>query len=187
MSDNPLLCTPGLYVETVRRFFGGTIDVDPCPNRCSVVKATYEFYRPERDGLRDPWSMPLFDELAASSRVFVNPPWGLDFETDGATLAPWLDKCAEEMKRGAEIVALVPTTPGSGCWRKHVLPVVKAICFVDDTAPIRLVVDDKAYAIVPVSFLYYGHRPNYFAHGTHPARGVGFEGFSRLGSVWVPA
>jgi len=36
--------TPLKYVKVIKRFFGGTIDLDPCSNEYSIVNAETEFY-----------------------------------------------------------------------------------------------------------------------------------------------
>ena len=178
---NPALCTPLPFIQFVRSFFNGVIDLDPCPNHTSHVGANRNLFRPEHDGLQEPWG---------AYRIFVNPPWGYDYTTDGMVLEPWLRKCAGEAMHGAEIITLVPTAPGSELWREHVFAYVKAICFVDTVGrtPIYLVKPDGTIGDdVPVSLLYYGHRVDRFAHGEHPRREGGFVGFNHLGSVWRPA
>ncbi len=177
--SNPLLCTPPRFVEIVREFFGGQIDLDPCPNLASTVCAARECYRPECNGLVTPWT----------GRVYVNPPWGYDYLTEAKTLVPWLAKCAGEANHGAEIIAMIPTAPGSECWRDHVLPFVKAVCFVDTegATPIFMAQPDgTAGEEVAVSFLYYGMKIERFAHGTNPLHSP-FAGFASIGSVWRPA
>ncbi len=43
ISQNKDWCTPPKYVEAVREFFGGTIHLDPCSNRHSIVNALVEY------------------------------------------------------------------------------------------------------------------------------------------------
>ena len=61
--------TPANYVQAVSDFFDGEIDLDPCSNSYSLVKAHVQYRLPERDGLKETWHY---------KRVFVNPPYGLD-------------------------------------------------------------------------------------------------------------
>jgi hypothetical protein len=50
--------TPEKYVNAVREFFGGDIDLDPCSNKYSIVKAKTEYLPPKHDGLRENWDFP---------------------------------------------------------------------------------------------------------------------------------
>lgn len=43
--------TPQKYVDAVRRFFDGTIELDPCSNEYSIVNAQTEYRLPQQDGL----------------------------------------------------------------------------------------------------------------------------------------
>ena len=84
---NPLSqtwCTPPKYVNAIKRFWNGKIDLDPCSNEYSVVKAEVEYRLPEHDGLKENWDYPT---------VYVNPPYGADRER-GTTIKDWLAKCA---------------------------------------------------------------------------------------------
>ena len=73
-------CTPPKYVDAIRKFFDGTIALDPCSNRHSIVGATVEYSLPGIDGLAASWNHPT---------VFVNPPlWqGLRERHDDSGLA----------------------------------------------------------------------------------------------------
>ena len=48
-------CTPPKYVDAVKEVFDGTIELDPCSNRWSIVGAAVEWSIPERDGLNTEW------------------------------------------------------------------------------------------------------------------------------------
>jgi hypothetical protein len=69
--------TPSKVVDTVRAFFGGEIDLDPCSNDGSVVKATVEYKLPETDGLVAPWNIK-----GRGTRVYINSPFGRCFLRD---------------------------------------------------------------------------------------------------------
>jgi hypothetical protein len=70
--------SPAKVVDTVRDFFGGTIDLDPCSNDTnSIVRADVEYKLPYNDGLVDPW-----DVRGQETRVYVNPPFGRCFLRD---------------------------------------------------------------------------------------------------------
>ena len=64
-------CTPHKYVNAIKRFWNGVINLDPCSNEYSVVGAEVEYCLPDHDGLKENWNYP---------RVFVNPPSGVDRE-----------------------------------------------------------------------------------------------------------
>lgn len=64
---------------------------------------------------------------------WLNPPF--------ADIAPWAEKCAEEMQRGARILLLVPASVGSQWYARSVVPVAHTLflaprlTFVGETAP----------------------------------------------------
>jgi len=116
--------TPHKYAEAVRRFFGGSVALDPCSNEYSVVHAETEFMLPKNDGLREEWNHPT---------IYVNPPYGADRER-GTTIRNWLAKCALTHKEyGSEILALVPVATNTGHWKQNVFGKAKAVCFLYDT------------------------------------------------------
>src|SRR4051812_20899611 len=89
--------TPENYVAAVKAFFGGQIDLDPCSNSHSIVKAKVEYKLPVHDGLIDSWNFPT---------IFVNPPYGRDKHTR-TTIADWLERCASaHSEHGSEVLAL---------------------------------------------------------------------------------
>ena len=127
-------CTPPKYINVIRDFFGGNIDLDPCSNRHSIVKATVEYSLPDVDGLRSSWDYPT---------VFINPPYGRDRKR-GTTIFHWLQKCAEARAAyGAEVLALVPVAPNTKHWKEYVFGVATAIAFLYDTR-LKFLVDGKA-------------------------------------------
>ncbi|MHB8412640.1 MAG: DNA N-6-adenine-methyltransferase [Candidatus Acidiferrales bacterium] len=116
--------TPKRYVDAVRECFGGSIGLDPCSNRFSIVHAKVEYSLPEHDGLRESWNFPT---------VYVNPPYGLDRE-HGRTIKDWLRKCEEAFRvYSAEVIALVPVATNTGHWKKYIYGKAIAICFLYDT------------------------------------------------------
>ena len=64
-SQNQSWGTPHKYVNTVKRFLGGSIALDPCSNECSVVHAETEYMLTQNDGFREDWNFPT---------VYMNPP-----------------------------------------------------------------------------------------------------------------
>ncbi|MDE0470528.1 MAG: DNA N-6-adenine-methyltransferase [Ekhidna sp.] len=116
--------TPHKYVKAIKRFFGGSIELDPCSNEHSIVHAVTEFMLPYNDGLKEDWNYPT---------VYMNPPYGAD-RTRGTTIKNWLAKCALTHKKyGSEILALVPVATNTGHWKQSVFGQAKAICFLYDT------------------------------------------------------
>jgi hypothetical protein len=116
--------TPEKYVEAIREFFGGEIDLDPCSNQYSIVGAKVEYMLPKHDGLKDSWNF---------KRIFVNPPYGLDRKR-GTGIKNWLYRCAQAHKSfGSEVLALVPVATNTGHWKKYVFGKAKAVCFLSDT------------------------------------------------------
>jgi hypothetical protein len=117
-------CTPHKYVDAVRRVFGGEIELDPCSNRHSIVKARTEYRLPETDGLRVPWNF---------STIYVNPPYGNDKE-NGTRIRDWLARCAQAHSLyGSEVIALVPVATNTSHWKQYVFTQAYGVCFLYDT------------------------------------------------------
>ena len=116
--------TPEKYVEAIKEFFGGDIDLDPCSNKFSIVEAKVEYTLPRNDGLKDSWNF---------HRIYVNPPYGLDRKR-GTGIKNWLYRCAQAHKSfGSEVLALVPVATNTGHWKKYVFGKASAVCFLYDT------------------------------------------------------
>ena len=126
-------CTPEKYVDAVRRVFGGTIHLDPCSNRWSVVDAYVEYCLPTKDGLLASWDYPT---------IYVNPPYGAD-KRRRTTIKHWLRRCADARKKhGSSVIALVPVATNTSHWKQFVWPQADAICFLYDTR-LRFLVQGK--------------------------------------------
>lgn len=116
--------TPEKYVNAVRDFFGGQIDLDPCSNKCSIVDARIEYRLPRQDGLKESWDFPT---------IYVNPPYGIDKER-GTSIKKWLCKCAVANKEyKSEVLALVPVATNTGHWKNYVFGKATGVCFLYDT------------------------------------------------------
>lgn len=63
--------TPPELLEPIRDYFKGVIDLDPCSNDLSQVKATVEYKLPYKNGLNEPWSI----YSNQTTCVFFNPPY----------------------------------------------------------------------------------------------------------------
>jgi hypothetical protein len=116
--------TPEKYVNAVRDFFGGEIELDPCSNEYSIVRARTEYRLPDRDGLRDTWNFPT---------IYVNPPYGIDKERR-TSIKHWLAKCSmAHADYGSQVLALVPVATNTGHWKRFVFGNACGICFLYDT------------------------------------------------------
>ncbi len=125
--------TPPKYVDAVKRFFGGTIALDPCSNASSVVNAQTEYTLPYTDGLKESWDFPT---------IYVNPPYGLNRER-GTRIKDWLYRCAVAHKTyGSEILALIPVATNTGHWKNYIWTRATSICFLYDTR-LRFLIDGK--------------------------------------------
>lgn len=123
-SNNHDWCTPKTYVDAVKRFFGGEIELDPCSNDYSIVHAKIEYRLPKNDGLRDSWDY---------QKIYVNPPYGADRERR-TRIKHWLYRCAEaNRKHGSEVVALIPVATNTSHWKEYIWGRATAVCFLYDT------------------------------------------------------
>lgn len=142
-------CTPPQYVAAVKKVFGGEIELDPCSNSESVVKANCEFKLPETDGLAQEWNYLT---------IYVNPPYGSD-RVRGTTIRNWLAKCAfSRVAYGSQIIALVPVATNTSHWKKYIFGSADAVCFLYDTRLRFLVngnVDNKG-APMACAMIYWG-------------------------------
>lgn len=124
ISDNKHWGTPQKYVDAVRRFFGGEIDLDPCSNEHSIVQAAVEYMLPDSNGLGESWDY---------RRIYVNPPYGADRKRR-TTIKHWLRRCAEaHTQHGSQVLALVPVAPNTSHWKECVWGQAAGVCFLYDT------------------------------------------------------
>lgn len=149
ITDNKHWGTPPKYVEAVKAFFDGEIDLDPCSNEWSVVGAKIEYRLPEHDGLKASWDF---------KKIFVNPPYGKDRHR-GTGIKIWLQRCdlANSM-HDSEVLALVPVAVNTTHWKKHVFGKARSICFLADTRLKFLVngKDDGKGAPMACCMIYWG-------------------------------
>lgn len=124
ISNNKDWCTPKKYVNAIKEFFDGEIDLDPCSNEDSIINAKVEYILPEKDGLKESWNYPT---------IYINPPYGRDIERK-TTIKNWLAKCAEaNNKYNSEVLALVPVATNTSHWKEYIFSKATAICFLSDT------------------------------------------------------
>lgn len=150
-------CTPPKYVNAIKKFWQGKIDLDPCSNSYSIVNAQTEFQLPQIDGLKEEWNYPT---------IYVNPPYGSDRER-GTTIKDWLAKCAlSHQKYQAEIIALIPVATNTTHWKKYIFGQATAICFLYDTR-LRFLVDGMdggKGAPMACCLIYWGENIQRFFH-----------------------
>lgn len=117
-------CTPKKYVDAVRKFFGGEIDLDPCSSKCSIVGAKTEYMLPDKDGLKLSWNYRT---------IYVNPPYGIDYERK-TRIIDWIRKCEEAYRvYGSEVLALIPVAVNTAHWKNYIFGKANSICFLADT------------------------------------------------------
>ena len=147
--------TPKKYVDVVKTFFGGYIDLDPCSNKYSIVNAEIEYSLPDHDGLKESWNFQT---------IFVNPPYGIDKER-GTSIKNWLAKCAyANEEHNSEVLALIPVAANTTHWKKYVFTQAKSICFLYDTRLKFLEngMDAGKGAPMACSMIYWGNNPQKF-------------------------
>jgi len=142
--------TPLKYINAIKLFFDGEIDLDPCSNNYSIVNAVVEYKLPVYDGLIESWNY---------KKIYVNPPYGIDKERK-TSIKNWLLKCDDTNKKfGSEILALIPVATNTGHWKKYVFGKAEAICFLADTR-LRFLMNGKGDgkgAPMACSMVYWGN------------------------------
>ena len=148
-------CTPPKYVNAIKKFWKGIIELDPCSNEYSIVKALTEYRLPEHDGLKETWNFKT---------IYVNPPYGAD-RNRGTTIKDWLAKCCKTYNEfNSEIIALIPVAPNTTHWKKCIFGQASAICFLYDTR-LRFLVDGADTgkgAPMACCLIYWGNNYNLF-------------------------
>jgi hypothetical protein len=148
-SDNKDWCTPSNYVHAVRECFDGIINLDPCSNKYSIVRALVEYKKPPHDGLLESWNFPT---------IYVNPPYGADRQA-GTTIKNWLRRCAEAHQvHGSQVLALVPVATNTSHWKSYVWGAATAVTFLYDTRLKFLVNGEEGRKGAPMScaMVYWG-------------------------------
>lgn len=115
--------TPESLLVPVRKVFGGTIDLDPCSNETSTVRARVEYRLPVNDGLLDPWDGP---------NIFVNPPFGAG-HLGGliSGIEDWVRRCASVGDEpGKSVLLLCPAWTDVTWWHDIVWKRFRLACFL---------------------------------------------------------
>ncbi len=124
ITDNKDWGTPPKYVEAVKTFFDGQIDLDPCSNDWSIVGARVEYRLPNHDGLKESWNY---------KKIFVNPPYGRD-QRRSTGIKSWIHRCEMAHKTHAsEVLALVPVAVNTAHWKQFIFGKARSVCFLADT------------------------------------------------------
>ena len=143
-------CTPPALLAPIRQLAGGAIALDPCSNPHSMTEALLQFDK-EQNGLERDWAA----ELAArqlKGLVYVNTPY------DTETLERVALKCAEQARKGLEILALVPCKLDQRWWQETVFGTAVAVCFVRGRIKFWKEGKPTSGAPIPCAFLYWGER-----------------------------
>lgn len=148
-------CTPPKYVFVIDEFFNHEIELDPCSNEYSLIKAKVRYNLPYNDGLKEDWKFKT---------IFVNPPYGADRER-GTTIKDWIKKCEGAYRMfGAEVLALIPVATNTRHWKDYIFGKAAGICFLYDTR-LRFMIngklDDKG-APMSCAMVYWGKNVNRF-------------------------
>lgn len=144
--------TPPKYINPIKNFFGGSIDLDPCSNIHSFTDAKKQFIYPFNDGLKDRWD---------GNNIFVNPPYGRD---KGKSLFDWFSKAIIEYEDTKQIIFLVPVATNTRHFKDIVFKQFSAICFLSDTR-LRFYnegVEDMKGAPMACCLCYKGHNLHKF-------------------------
>lgn len=112
--------TPPAVLDPIARFWPSGIDLDPCSNPTSVVRAGCGIMEPD-DGLAaTPWWSRT---EAVPALVYVNPPYSKP--------GPWVERAAKESASGlCHVIMLVPVSIATNWWADHVWPHAAAVGFM---------------------------------------------------------
>lgn len=172
-------CTPPKYVDAIKNFWNGEIELDPCSNEYSMVGANTEFILPDTDGLMSEWNYRT---------IYVNPPYGAD-RTRGTTIKNWLAKCAfAHEEYNSEIIALIPVATNTSHWKEYIFGCADAICFLADTR-LRFYVDGIEHekgAPMACCLVYWGSNIDQFInHFTPYGASIDVSGLKNFKSLSV--
>ena len=144
-------CTPPKYVEPITEFFGGSIELDPCSNTQSIVKAKVEL---TESGLEYNWKQ--------AKSIYVNPPYGRK-KNAKHSIYHWLKKCHNSHSLNTEIIALIPVATNTKHWKEFVFK-SSVICFLGDTR-LKFLIDGSTNnkgASMSCCLVYWGTREQEF-------------------------
>lgn len=134
MTKQQILATPTVYLAFVKAWLG-KIDYDPCPQGHTT------------DGLLTDWV----------GRVYVNPPWGYDFEGDGLLLTTWLCKglltIVDSDNPNDRVLFYVPYYPASRWWQTCVDNRMQIVAIFPDSLSRVIKEDNSIGDVIPTCLL----------------------------------
>lgn len=138
--------TPPKYINPIKDFFDGEIELDPCSNNYSMVNAKNNFIYPFKNGLKEKWE---------ENKIFINPPYGRE---NGTSLYDWCLKALNEYDKNKHIILLIPVATNTKHFKEIIFKKFNMICFLNDT---RLKffnngVEDKKGAPMACCLIYMG-------------------------------
>jgi hypothetical protein len=118
--------TPPKYVALIEEFFG-TIDLDPCSNKYSLINAGTKFILPT-DGLKECWT--------GYKTTFINCPYGRDSENK-TSIYHWVEKAyltwLTALDPKPEFLFLIPVASNTRHFKNLIFKEFSGICFLNDT------------------------------------------------------
>ena len=147
-------CTPPELIGYIHQFTSGVIALDPCSNPHAITRPLLKFYK-EDNGLEKDWAKEL-EAKRLKGLVYVNPPY------DTETLEKVAIKCADQAKKGLEVLSLVPCKLDQEWWQYTVFETASALCFVKGRIKFWEEGRPKSGAPMACAFLYWGTRADFF-------------------------
>lgn len=172
-SGNVTWRTPGSLVVSIRDFFDGEIDLDPCAAPDDIPIAEKNIRLPE-DGLAANWGL---------NRTFCNPPFGTNYvkgtecisasqyrdllEPDAVhwrkqTISQWVEKADTEHRcNGTDVVMLIPAAVETIWWQQIIFPSDGAagVCLMRGRVKF---IGAAAHAPMATALVYFGERQRRF-------------------------
>lgn len=146
-------CTPPEVVACLTAF--GTVELDPCSHRASIVGAAVELFKPDGLGPRS-WLEHAPQLRRPRHFAYVNHEYG---RVHGPL---WVARCVEQAATGVEIVELVAARVDAA-WFRLARDHAAALAIV--RGRLRFIKPRRKRrepAFFPSAFLYYGNRPAEF-------------------------
>jgi hypothetical protein len=154
--------TPSWIIDLIKEVFHGTIDLDPCSNRTSKVKARVNYIYPKKDGPRDTWQ--------GFQRIYCNPPYGKGIDQ-------WMRRCVNAYIRGSQVIALVPSYYEVQWWQRIIMRSCQVICVPQSRIQFSNATTSAYNSSPPMgtSLVYWGEKFNHFINIMKP-----------LGQILIP-
>lgn len=140
--------TPIKYANTIEIFFDNNLQLDPCSNKESIVKAANKFIFPI-DGLKEEWNF---------TSIYINPPYGRNSDKK-TTIKDWIKKAFDtHEKYNSEILMLIPVATNTSHWKEYIFGKA-SICFLYDTRLVFRIDNNENNKGSPMActIIYYGN------------------------------